>query len=131
MTKSTGKGRGGKRPGAGRKPKAVVAQARSPEVIQAAVVEVERIAKSNSGPASGLVGEAFATLRDVMAHSPFPAPRVTAARAIIELAKAEREEAEGAAPAGKKAQAKANAHAKVAAGGKFAPPPPPPGSRPN
>lgn len=78
-----------------------------------------------------MVGEAFAALRDVMANSPFPAPRVTAARAIIDLAKAEREESEGAAPAGKKAQAKATAHDKVAAGGKFAPPPPPPGSRPN
>jgi hypothetical protein len=125
MTKSTGKGRGGKRVGAGRKPKTLVQQARSPEVAEAAAAEVERIAKSNEGPASGLVWEAFATLRDVMANSPFPAPRVTAARAIIDLAKEERAEAEGSHPTGKKAQAKAKAQAAASSGGKFAPPSPP------
>ena len=114
--------RGGRRPGAGRKPKSLTTQAKTPEVIAAAVAHVERIAESSGGPASALMSRAFATLQDVMVKSPFPAPRVTAARAIIELAQAEKAEAEAPRVGGKKAQAQARAEKHVSGGGKFAPP---------
>ena len=73
--------------------------------------------------ASDLVDEAYATLRDVMANSPFPAPRVTAARAVINFA---REENLAKGPGvGKKAQRQAGAE-KAASEGRFAVPQPPP-----
>ena len=107
MTKSTGVGRGGKRPGAGRKPKHSTTAKATEQVVQ----DAAKAART----ASDLVEKAYATLEDVMDNSPFPAPRVSAAKAVIELAK---EEAAPAA-AGKKAQRQANAE-RATSGGRFA-----------
>ena len=123
MSKSTQKGHGGKREGAGRKPKSLTTLAKSPEVIKAAENQVMAMAEASDGPASALVGEAFAALRDVMNNSPYAAPRVSAARAIIDLAKLERAADRDGSPVGKKEIAKATA--KASAVGKFAVPPPP------
>lgn len=80
-------------------------------------------------PAADLLGVAYETLLDVMSHSPFPAPRVSAAKTIVEWAKEQQAAAaEAAGMTGKKAQATATAHAKIATGGKFSAPPPPPGA---
>ncbi|WP_156465594.1 hypothetical protein [Methylobacterium sp. Leaf106] len=67
--------------------------------------------------AADLVAKAYATLQDVMDNSPFPAPRVTAARAILDIARDEK--AEKAGTGGKKAERQAAAE-KV--GGKFSAP---------
>lgn len=108
MRKSRGTPHGGSRKGAGRKPKPMIDQAKTPEVIRAAEIQVAELSLTAAGPASALIWEAYAALREVMSCSPFAAPRVSAAKAIIELAKAERAERagrEGDMPAsGKKAQ---------------------------
>lgn len=118
MTASKGVGRGvgggGKKPGAGRKAKAMVAVAKNPEVSEAAKRFVEDL-KTNETPASRLLDLAYLTLSDVMDNSPFPAPRVTAARAVIALAIAEQARALGTVETGKKAQAAAAAHKIVTA----------------
>ena len=93
MTKSTGIGRGvgggGKKPGAGRKPKGAAKIAKQPKIRAAAESYIEILMRTSDGLASALVGKAFATMVDVMDNSPTSAPRVSAARAIIELAKEE------------------------------------------
>lgn len=94
--------------------------AKSVERAVAAIADVPAEVKLPATCAADLLGEAYSTLRDVMANSPFPAPRVTAARAIIEFA---REEAMGNV-AGKKAQRQAGAE-KAASQGRFAVPQPP------
>lgn len=66
--------------------------------------------KSNDGPASKLAALAYETLAEVMVSSPFPASRVTAARAIIDLANAEQARDSANAPTGKKAAAMVAAH---------------------
>lgn len=119
VTKSTGIGRGGKRPGAGRKPKHAGSAKETERHIGEAVKSVvaalsEPRAIAN---AADLVAKAYATLEDVMDNSPFPAPRVTAARAVLDLARAE---AEDAKPNGKKAVRQAAADQATASGGKFA-----------
>lgn len=75
-------------------------------------------AKSPATCAADLVDEAYATLRDVMANSPFPAPRVTAARAVVAFA---REEGLAKGGTGKKAQRQAGAE-KASSEGRFAVP---------
>ncbi|KQT13982.1 hypothetical protein ASG40_19325 [Methylobacterium sp. Leaf399] len=67
--------------------------------------------------AADLVAKAYATLEDVMDNSPFPAPRVTAARAVLDLA---REESDKSNLNGKKAVRQAAADQATAGGGKFA-----------
>ena len=94
--------------------------AKSVERAVAVIAEPPADAKPPAICAADLLGEAYATLREVMASSPFPAPRVTAARAVIGFA---REEAMGNA-AGKKAQRQAGAD-KAASQGRFAVPQPP------
>lgn len=123
-----GKGSGGKRPGAGRKPKSLVKKALSPEVKEQAKARIETLAALplEENPASARARLAFKTLDDVMINSQFDAPRVTAARAIIELAKEEQARA-ASAGLGKKEQAKMKA--KELAVGKFAAPPPPPSAK--
>lgn len=102
MTKATGIGRGGWRPGAGRRPKAVDG-ANRPKVVQAAEASVRRIAGSEAGPASALVSEAYAALRAVMNGQESPSSRVSAAKAIIALAQREQAEMAWLGPAlGKK-----------------------------
>lgn len=97
-----------------------VQAAKSVERAVAAIADVPAEVKPPATRAADLLSEAYATLRDVMATSPFPAPRVTAARAVIEFA---REEAMGNA-SGKKAQRQAGAE-KAASQGRFAVPQPP------
>lgn len=137
VTKSTGVGRGGKRSGAGRKPKSDV---RSKAVEREVSKAVETIASAapkrraatkapkteETSRATALLAKAYATLEDVMDNSPFPAPRVTAARAVIDLAMAETAPASSKAAGvlGKKEAAKAAA--KSMAAGRFATPPAPP-----
>jgi hypothetical protein len=78
------------------------------------------------------VPEAYRALKDVMETSVFPAPRVSAAKAIIDLARAAEVEArEAMGLNGKKALAQAAAETRLATGGKFSAPPPPPGTRMN
>jgi hypothetical protein len=126
-SKGIGRGKGGGRP---RKHPLPV----SPKIDAAARKEVERLSKVATAngvlaPAADLVPEAYRTLKDIMETSPFPAPRVSAAKAIIELARAaEAEVREAAGLSSKKAQAQAAAEARVSAGGKFSAPPPPPGA---
>ena len=92
--------------------------------MAAAEAQIEAIASTGAGPASALVTKAFATMVDVMDNSPFPAPRVTAARAIIDLAREERiAAASGVSAPGKKADAKSRAVDRAV--GKFAAPAPP------
>lgn len=88
----------------------------------AAIADVEAMAKPPATCAADLLDEAYATLRDVMANSPFPAPRVTAARAVVGFAR-EEAMAKGAGT-GKKAQRQAGAE-KAASQGRFAVPQPP------
>lgn len=116
-----GKGSGGKRPGAGRKAQhAITAKATEQQVGEAAQKVVDSL-RAIAGPtkAADLVAKAYATLEDVMDNSPFPAPRVTAARAVLDLAR-EEEEAQKASASGKKAQRQAAADQATASGGKFA-----------
>ena len=108
--KSSENGHGGKRPGAGRKPKVLIKVAKTPEMIEAAETRIKRMAALTNGPASALLFQAFAALQDVINNSQADAPRVSAAKAIIELANSER----GGSPVlftpiGKKAQALAAA----------------------
>ena len=109
--------RGGKRAGAGRKP-TMIAKAADPVNSELAKAHIQSMTE-NEGPASSLVSVAYATLLDVMDNSPFSAPRVTAARAIIDLAKAEKMAVSGGG-VGKKEQQQATA-SKMATG-KFATP---------
>lgn len=120
-----GRGSGGKRPGAGRKPKhAVSVKATEQQVFDAAeTIQAVRSAPRNDRSASDLLAKAFATLEDVMDNSPFPAPRVTAARAIIDLAKDEEAERSGkASGTGGKKDQRAAAVDRVASSGRFAAP---------
>lgn len=124
MTKSTGVGRGGKRAGAGAKPRGLVKKALTPEVQEQARLRIVTLASlpPEENPASSRVRLAYETLEDVMQNSPFPAPRVTAARAIIDLAKEEQARADSST-LGKKKQAKVTAEARAT--GRFAAPAPP------
>ena len=137
MTKSKGIGRG---KGGGRPRKHPVQTRRvvTPEVKEAARQEAEKLAAIVTSstalePATKLAPLAYATLVSVMEGSTFDAPRVSAAKAILQLAQAAEQEAakvkEAAAAAngvdGKKAQAKATAESKMHAENKFAAPPPP------
>lgn len=124
MTKSTGigrgKGGGGKKPGAGRKRKhstPVRTVERNVEKAAGTIAEA-RDASPTDLTAAALVAKAYATLEDVMDNSPFPAPRVTAARAVLDLARAEEEAKAGAL--GKKAARQAAADEATTGGGKFA-----------
>jgi hypothetical protein len=86
---------GGKRAGAGRKPTIKPLEPLVPiEVAAAAGRVVEAIvAKARKLPtpscAVDMLPLAFETLQDVMANSPFPAPRVSAAKLVIDYAMAE------------------------------------------
>lgn len=119
MTKSTGVGRGkgggGRKPGAGRKPvgMAGISAKKAPIAASAPHSGVDR---PNPEDVDAL---AMRTLRDVMEKSPSDAARVSAAKEWRVLREAQRE-AQGVN--GKKAQAKAKAEAHVAGGGRFAPP---------
>ena len=140
MTASTGvgRGKGGGRPRKNAPPKAKAepkAKAKPIEIPpvsaatrKAARAEADRLAEvgkeSTLSPAAELMPLAYATLADVMDNSPADASRVSAAKAIIELARAAEAEArEAAGTTGKKAQAQAAAEQHAATGGKFAPPP--------
>ncbi|WP_156387664.1 hypothetical protein [Methylobacterium sp. Leaf399] len=118
-TKSTGIGRGGRRQGAGRKPKyagsATATELQIGEAAQAVVAAMQQ--PGGITRAADLVAKAYATLEDVMDNSPFPAPRVTAARAVLDLA---REESDKSNLNGKKAVRQAAADQATAGGGKFA-----------
>jgi hypothetical protein len=88
--------------------------------VQKAVEDISAAAAVDADPdapqkASDLLALAFATLKDVMSSSETDAPRVTAARAVIEIA---REEAGSAS--GKKAQRQAQAEG-LASTSRFAP----------
>ncbi|HVI30453.1 hypothetical protein [Hansschlegelia sp.] len=124
VTKSTGVGRGGKRPGAGRKPKHALSAPKTERGVADAVRAVAdaKLARVAARAAADLVEKAYATLEDVMDNSPYPAPRVSAARAVIDLAREEAAEKAGAG--GKKALRQANAE-KAAGSGRFAVPEPP------
>lgn len=124
MTKSTGVGRGkgggGRQPGAGRPRKTGL----PPRLVAGKAVgdAVRTLRTSTSGGdpmASALVAKAYETLSDVMDNSPYPAPRVTAARAVIAMAA--REKAELAGQAGKK-ERQAVAAERAAMDGRFATP---------
>ena len=98
-------------------------EARVEELVERAVAVIADpiiAAKPPATCAADLLDEAYATLRDVMANSPFPAPRVTAARAVVGFA---REEATTKG-VGKKAQRQAGAD-KASSEGRFAVPQPP------
>lgn len=137
MTKSTGVGRGvgGGRP---RKhnpapPAEAKKRAKDQALVTARRLSVLVTETGSLAPAASLIHEAYATLADVMANCPIGAPRVAAARAIIDLARAAEEEAEKAkaeasGQTGKKVAAKAVADQRMAEGGKFSAPPPPPGA---
>ena len=139
MTVSTNRGRGGKRPVAGRpKSKGVVAKVIAEKTgsvgkdLDEAITSV--LSKLDDGDyptsAAELEGLALATLKQIMRAGPQDGPRVSAAKAVKEWADAERErDAESRGITGKKAAAQATAEAKIAAGGKFEAPPPPPGTR--
>ena len=109
---------GGKRAGAGRKPK-TVAQASNPAISQAALFEVEQLSKASGCRASEFVPDAYKALKDVINGKEYPAAaRVTAARAIIDLAMVEQGVSDGVV--GKKGQRAAAA--KTANAGIFATP---------
>lgn len=148
MTKSTGVGRGGARPGAGsggprpgagRKPKPPPTIKLKPETQASAEQQINKLVSAavtdapTEAPAMTLVHEAYATLADVMANCPLGAPRVAAAKAIIDIARAaearqKQAQAEATGVTGKKAAAQAVAEERMAEGSKFSAPPPPPGS---
>ena len=123
MEKSKKSKRGGARKNAGRKPKSLIAEAARPEVSRSAEVVVERMKEATTGPASVIAPDAYAALRDIINDSDaIASARVAAAKAIIDLAKAEQTVS---TEVGKKAAAETLAHARVAEGGRFAVPPPP------
>ena len=110
MTKSTGVGRGGTRPGAGRKKalgaaviaKAKKAQSEKAEPLSAApkpqpaIVAPPAATPDNPHPetARSLRGLALATLKEIMEHGQIDGPRVSAAKEVLIRADAE-DEAEG------------------------------------
>lgn len=127
-SKGIGRGKGGGRP---RKHPCPV----SPIIDEAARKEADRLGKvvvagGALAPAPAMVGDAYRTLKDVLDHSTFAAPRVTAARAIIDLARAAETEAKNSI-GGKKQEQRQLAENRIASGGKFAPPDPPRGFRAN
>lgn len=108
MTKSTGVGRGF---GAGR-PRKKLAPV-STEIRFAAKAEVKRLgSRKVAGPLSravDLVDMAYDTLVEIMDGAETSAPRVSAARAIIELARAAAEKGDQTSREGKKAAAQREA----------------------
>ncbi len=123
MEKSKKSNRGGARKNSGRKPKGFITQSVKPEILQASSAAVARLKDIPTGPASVIAPEAFAALRHVINNPDAPAAaRVAAAKAVIELAKAEQSSSQ---EVGKKAVAETLAHARVAEGGRFAVPAPP------
>jgi hypothetical protein len=130
VTKPTGVGRG---KGGGRPRKKVSVPAETKQRAKAEAKRLEKAAVTDEtalAPAANLVTEAYATLADVMDNCPIGGPRVAAAKAIIELARAgeaaaEKARAEASGMTGKKAQAQAAAEARITSGGKYSAPPPP------
>jgi hypothetical protein len=125
MAESRGVGRGGARPGAGRprNGESPGAPRRAKIVAARAVIQSIAAASAGSNPnmsATDLVGVAFATLEDVMRNSPASAPRVTAARAILDIAFAGKTAELQLERLGKKDIANANAEQQAL--GKFAVP---------
>ena len=110
MPQSIKSKRGGARKGAGRKTKALIEQASKAEVSRAAMATVGRFkpppAAKVPRPASDIAPAAYAALQDVVTDRNVPASaRVAAARAILDLARAEQASDSAEAPTGKKAQA--------------------------
>lgn len=110
MTKSKGVGRGGRRVNSGRKPSGPIPAKAAAKAVEKRVAKVVTSLAKPIAPqfekdavelAKERLARAFATLDDVMDNSPFPAPRVSAAKAIIDIARSEGDGADK----GKKAQA--------------------------
>lgn len=118
MTKSKGVGRGagsgGKRPGAGRK------RNRMPTGSASNSTSVVAPGPSTDGEIhlDALVKTAFRVLQDVMENSPFPSPRVAAAKLVIAQGQ------DTLAPSGKRSRRQEAAKV-VANKGRFATPPGP------
>lgn len=113
--------RGGKRPGAGRKPKALT-EATKPAPDAPAEIKAIGFPESND-PASQLASSVYSALKEILDDNAQPASaRVSAARAIIGLARAERGTA--AVAGGKKDQQQSAADQR-ASSGRFQSPPPP------
>jgi hypothetical protein len=122
VTKSTGVGRGGPRPNAGRKRIPGAVEIAEPLGVVAAKV-VAAAVQSEPIKASDLKELALCTLRQIMEISPSDSSRVAAAKEVF--VRADKEELAGT-PEGKKAQAKQSAEALMSGGGKFSAPSSPP-----
>lgn len=121
------RGRGGKRPGAGRPKSKGVLAAKKLEVAKENLDAAREILGPTTDPVptlEELEALALQTLQQIMKSSPQDGPRVSAAKAVKEWVEKGRERAaEAAGMTGKKAQAQAAAEQHTASGGKFAPPP--------
>jgi hypothetical protein len=126
LTKSTGVGRGGPRPNAGRKriPGAVEIAAVEAEALGIVAAEiVGRIGSDEPFKASDLKGLALKALKQIIEASPSDSARVAAIKEAH--SRIDKEEMAGT-PEGKKAQAKQSAEALMSGGGKFSAPSSPP-----
>lgn len=74
-----------------------------PQETIAAADETIKEMRESDAPASGMIALAYETLKQVMAYGALDGPRVSAAKAIIELAKQEKAETANG-PVGKKAE---------------------------
>lgn len=107
MTKSTGVGRGGPRPGAGRKPDKPTSARFDVPKVKASVADVTELAKTHTQLAVQVLAE-------IAANGDKDAARVAAANALLDRAHGKT----GAVADGKKASRQAKAEE---AAGKFAP----------
>ena len=115
MTKSKGIGRGGHRPGAGRKPNPKPPPLRIEVPADVDTADVAALAREHTGLA-------IAVLAAIAECGEKEASRVAAANALLDRAHGKPGGVASGAPDGKKAQRQASAHEAASAGGKFAPP---------
>ncbi|MFC7399577.1 hypothetical protein ACFQU1_20400 [Chelatococcus sp. GCM10030263] len=117
MTKSTGVGRGGCRPGAGRKRKATGTQKREPRQLpaqDATVADVEALART-------FTAVAVRALAEIALNGEKEAARVAAANALLDRGHGKPASAVPGGADGKKQKRQEAAKQAAASGGKFAP----------